>query len=244
MKTSTNLVNEITTAFTDALASRIADKKVRDIATVQKKGAGKASAFIREVLEIGNMPIFNAYMTVAVRHENVRSSLMNAHDWKVANMSEDVRAKYNDTMSSVGCASMLQQLMNSAVWSERRAISNQSLTEGEVGEIDYAAAGGIDVPDTVDLHNDANQRLQRLASALLAMQSHLLSTSNLSIEPLVLFSVDDRIATATGTEWVRSASADTFEDAFVLMGETVDQLRTEEQAAMATQAASFDYAAA
>lgn len=248
MKSATTLNNEARQLFIDALNARVSDKKTRDVASINKKGGGKYASFIAQVLKEveAGMVVWNAFHTVVNRHEAERSALMQSFGWVRANFTPEATMKYDGFLSGFAAANLLQQLMNSACWSERRGLRNQTLDEGQVAEIDYEAAGGIDVPDTADQHHDANQRLQKLAGILLHLQSGVYTSTDaaFTVDPLVLFSDDRRVEVNGETQFVRAAAADTFEDALQLMTESLEAMRTEEQAAAAEKAATYDYEAA
>lgn len=247
MKNTNTLAADARDLFISALEARISDRKARDVASVNKKGGGKYAAFIREVLELAkDMPVWNAYHTVVVRHENERSKLMQAHAWVRAAFDPESETRYDSLMSGFGAGNLLQQMMNAACWSERRALRNQSLDEGQVAELNYEDDEAMSVPESADQYHDANQRLQKLASILSKLQTNVYTSTdaNYKLEPIVLFSADEASEFGGETRWVRTASADTFEDAMTLMAESIEQLRVEEQAAQAETAATFDYEAA
>jgi hypothetical protein len=235
---------------------KLRDKKVA-IGKTKDSGPGKMSEFFNQVMTVmkeSDLNVFNAYHTVANRHNLRRGSIMKVVDYNLSMLPPDLKGEHADLVSSFAAAGQLQRLQNTACWMARREMNDKSLSEGEIGEVDYAAVGafgdqedGIAPPEGTEdpaLAQWAGD-VEFLALVLAKLQANIYTStdSSYALMPLVVFSKDDiEIDLETRAPvFVTKAVAHTFEDALGLMKESIDALKDADEAASAANAAEFDY---
>jgi hypothetical protein len=242
--------------FVSVMQYKLRDKKVA-IGKTQDAGPGKMNEFFSQVLAVmkeADLNVFNAYHTVANRHNLRRSAIMKAVDYNSSMLPADMKGEHADLVSGFAAAATLQRLQNTACWMARREMNDKSLSEGEIGEVDYAAVGafgdqedGIAPPEGTEdpaLAQWAGD-VELLSLVLAKLQGNVYTSTDsaYALAPLVVFSQDDiEVDTETGSAvFVTKATASTFDDALALMKESIDDLKDADEAASAANAAEFDY---
>ena len=239
---STTLNADASDMFIAALRARITDKKTANVASVVNKGGDNMAGFIRDVLALVDTGtvIWNAYFMVSERYDASRRNILALHDYNIANMSPETKADLDSNPSSLVITKSLQQFMNSCTWSERRALRDATLSEKEIGEIDFET-GEMDIPAASDPHFGADQRLGKLVTILTKLQSYMFTSQTIELFPIAMFAIDKN--EKVGEEWKswRVASASTFPDCLELMTESMAEMRAQDSAKKMESAATVDF---